>query len=74
MKYAILAGDHNEFDKWVAENVIYIGNIDAINSLDPSDVSKVLLVGNFQKNPIYWSDELIRLQIEVALSQQMLGA
>lgn len=66
MPYAVLAANHDEFQKWLDGQFIYIGDPDTLALLDPEQIKKVVLVGNFREHPIYWTDQLLNFQMEVS--------
>lgn len=63
---AVVAGNHQEFEDWIGENFVYIGDKYMIEAIDPSDIDSFAFVGNFRDHPIYFSDELLTLQMKVA--------
>jgi hypothetical protein len=66
----VIAGNHSEFEEYIRKNFRYIGDRDALAGVDPKQVEKVIFTGNYRNHPFYWSDDLIRFQMEVALNER----
>lgn len=71
---AVVAGNHDEFEAWLREQFVYVGDKDTIDSLNPADIDSFAFVGNFRDHPIYFSDDLLKFQIECAAARMGLDA
>jgi hypothetical protein len=66
----VVAGNHEEFEQWIRENFCYVGDKYELAKLDLNAVEKVEFIGNYSDHPFYWSDELLRFQMDLALKPQ----
>ena len=65
----VIAGNHEEFEQFLHDNYIYVGDRDTLQALDPSKVEQVYLVGNYDQHPFYWSDDLLQFQINMSIAR-----
>lgn len=66
----VVAGNHDEYEQWLRERYTYVGDKDALAKIDPATVEKVEFVGNYRNHPFYWTNDLIRFQMDVALNER----
>lgn len=64
--YAIVAENHDAYEKFLRDNFVYVGDERDIQRINPKRVNRILFVGNYDKHPIYFSDSFLKFQIEVA--------
>lgn len=65
---AVVAGNYGEFREWLEKQFVYIGDKMDIEKLNPAEVEHVLFVGNSDKHPLYFSDDLLKFQFQIALA------
>jgi hypothetical protein len=66
----VVAGNYVQFLEWIRQNFIYIGTASDLAVADPTEVEQVVFVGEFRDNEFYFSDELFKFQMKVALAKQ----
>lgn len=65
----VVAKNYQSYKGWLEDAVRYVGDID-LHKVDPATVSRVLFVGdNFRDHPVYFSDELLELQCQIAANK-----
>jgi hypothetical protein len=70
----VFARDYQDYKEWLSQSYCYVGDLDALMDIDPSEVDEVLFVGEYDKHPLHLSNEIFDFQIEVAKSKVMKGS
>lgn len=66
-----IAKNYQEFEKWRDERVVYVGDVQSLEKIDPADVHDIRFVGdNYREHPIYFSDALLEFQMNVVLAKR----
>lgn len=67
--YIVVAKDYTAYERFLAGRFYYIGDLD-IENIDPDRVKRIILADGYDEHPSYFSDEFLKLQLEVAARKE----
>ena len=64
--YVVVAENHDLYESWLDNQFVYVGDKEALDKINPSEVKKIIYLGDYSKHPIYFSDDFLAFQFRVA--------